>query len=355
MSAKLIDGGAVAEGIRRRLAKEVAELKARGVTPRLAAVQANDNPGSKIYVKNQKKSCEEIGLAYDLIELPPDSSQAAIEAKMDELGRDPAVTGIILQMPVPPGVDPRALQRRIPFSKDVEGMHPYNEGLVVYGDATMSPCTAHGAFLLAKGLDLAPSYVPLPAFAQKMVEAGKTTPSLYGKNVTVVGHSEIVGKPLALLFLDAFCTVTVCHIGTHPERLKAACLSADILCVATGVPQVRWNAYERALNAHMEDPAKNPKPKLPDFYLIHGDMIRPGAAVIDIAINRIPKAFDAEGRPVLDDKGRPAMQVVGDVAYEEAVEVAGWITKLAGGVGPMTVAMLLANTVAAAKAQASRG
>jgi methylenetetrahydrofolate dehydrogenase (NADP+)/methenyltetrahydrofolate cyclohydrolase len=350
MPAQLIDGGSVAAGIRAELQKEVEALKSKGVTPRLTAMQANDNPGSRIYVKNQKKSCEEIGVAYDLHEMSPESTRDEIASKIEDLGRDASVSGIILQMPVPDGVDARALQVAIPFEKDVEGMNPHNEGLVVYGDATMSPCTAHGAFLLAKGLDLPPSWDPLPGFARKMIEAGKTTASLYGKNVTVVGHSEIVGKPLALLFLDAFCTVTVCHIGTPPERLKEACLRSDVLCVATGVPQVRWNAYRRALKAHEKD-AKRPKPDLPDFYLVHGDMIRPGSAVIDIAINRIPKGFDEEGKPLLNEKGKPAMKTVGDVAYDEAVEVAGWITSLKGGVGPMTVAMLLKNTVEAAKRQ----
>ena len=352
MPAKLIDGAAVASEIKDRLAKEIEELKGSGVTPRLAAVQANDNPGSRIYVKHQRKSCEEVGLAYDLIELPPDASQADMEAKIDELGADPSVTGIILQMPVPKGVDQRALQRRIPFEKDIEGLHPHNLGTVVHGDMTMSPCTAKGAFLLAKGLDLPPSWEPLPSFAKKMVEEGKTTPSLYGKNVTIVGHSEIVGKPLALLFLDAFCTVTVCHIGTPPDRLREACLGADILCTATGVPQVRWNSYKKALKAHEKNPGESTKPIVPDFYLVHGDMIREGSAVIDIAINRIPKEFDAGGNPVLNDKGKPAMKTVGDVAYDEAIEVAGHLTKLPGGVGPMTVAMLLENTVAAAKKQA---
>lgn len=351
MAANLIDGTAVAEGILSQLRKELKELKSQGREVKLAAIQANDNPGSRIYVKNQKASCEDVGIAYDLHELPPDASEEQIAAKIDELGRDPSVTGIILQMPVPPGVNARALQRRIPFEKDVEGLHPYNQGLTVYGDMTMSPCTAKGAFLLAKGLELPPSYNPLPDFAKRMIEAGKTTASLYGKNVTIIGHSEIVGKPLALLFLDAFCTVTVCHIGTPPERLKEACLSADILCVATGVPQIRYAAYERALAAHEKDPVSNPKPSIPDFYLVHGNMIKRGAAVIDIAINRIPKAFGPDGRPAIGPKGKPEMQVVGDVAYEEALEVAGWITKLPGGVGPMTVAMLLQNTVAAAKAR----
>ena len=200
-----------------------------------------------------------------------------------------------------------------------------------------------------------PSYDPLPGFARAMVEAGKTTPNLYGKNVTVVGHSEIVGKPLALMFLDAFCTVTVCHIGSPPEKLKEACLGADILCVATGVPQVKYNAYRKARKAHKEDPEKNPKPAVPDFFLVHGDMVRPGSAVIDIAINRVPKGFDEDGAPVKNEKGKAAMRTVGDVAYDEALEVAGWITKLPGGVGPMTVAMLLENTVAAAKARAEQG
>jgi methylenetetrahydrofolate dehydrogenase (NADP+)/methenyltetrahydrofolate cyclohydrolase len=349
MPAELIDGKAVADGILSELRAEIAEMKGAGKTPRLAAVQANDNPGSKIYVKNQKKSCEDVGLAYDLHELPPDTTQDGIIARIGELAEDSSVHGIILQMPVPPGVDARALQRAIPFEKDVEGMHPHNTGLVVYGDRTMSPCTAHGAFLLARGLDLPPSYDPLPGFAESMIEAGKTTRSLYGKNVTVVGHSEIVGKPLALLFLDAFCTVTVCHIGTPPEKLKEACLGADILCVATGVPQVRYNGYQKALKAHKADPGKNPKPEVPDFYLVHGDMIRPGSAVIDIAINRIPKGFDGNGDPVKNEKGKNDMQTVGDVAYEEALEAAGHLTKLRGGVGPMTVAMLLKNTVEAAK------
>jgi methylenetetrahydrofolate dehydrogenase (NADP+)/methenyltetrahydrofolate cyclohydrolase len=353
MPAALIDGASVAAGILGDLKKELEALKGAGVTPRLAAVQANDNPGSRIYVKNQKASCEELGLAYDLVELPADSSQARIEQKIDELAADASVTGIILQMPLPDGVSAAALQRRVPFSKDVEGLHPHNQGNGVYGDMTMSPCTAKGAFLLARGLDLAPSYDPLPGFARKMIEAGKTTKSLYGKNVTIVGHSEIVGKPLALLFLDAFCTVTVCHIGTPPAKLKEACRGADILCVATGVPQARYDAYSRALKAHRNDPAVA-KPALPDFYLIHGDMIRPGSAVIDIAINRIPKGFDADGNPALNDKGKPAMTVVGDVAYDEAREVAGQITKLPGGVGPMTVAMLLQNTVAAAKKAAAK-
>ncbi len=349
MPAELIDGKVVADGILAELRKEIEEMKSAGKTPRLAAVQANDNPGSRIYVKNQKKSCEDVGIAYDLVELAPDSTQEAVAAKIEELGEDASVHAVILQMPVPSGVDARALQRLIPFEKDVEGMHPYNEGLVVYGDATMSPCTAHGAFLLARGLDLKPSYDPLPGFAKSMVEAGKTTPSLYGKNVTIVGHSEIVGKPLALLFLDAFCTVTVCHIGTPPERLKEACLGTDILCTATGVPQVRYNAYRKALKAHKADPEKTPKPEVPDFFLVHGDMIRPGSVVIDIAINRIPKGFDENGDPVKNEKGKNAMRTVGDVDYDEAAEVAGWITKLRGGVGPMTVAMLLKNTVAAAK------
>jgi len=354
MAARLIDGAAVATSIKERIKKDAADLTKKGTQPHLAAVQANDNPGSRIYVKNQQKSCEEAGIAYDLHEMPPDSTQKAVEEKIDALSRDPAVNGIILQMPVPPGVDSRVLQRRIPFEKDVEGMHPYNQGLGVYGDSTMSPCTAKGAFLLAKGLDLPPSYSPMPDFAKKMIEAGKTTVGLYGKNVTVVGHSEIVGKPLSLLFLDAFCTVTVCHVGTPPERLREATLGADILCVATGVPQFRWNAYEKALAAHEKDAKANPLPRAPDFYLVHGDMIRPGGAVIDIAINRIPKALDKSGKPVLNEKGKPDIVMVGDVAYEEALEVAGWITKLPGGVGPMTVAMLLLNTVAAAKAQAKR-
>jgi len=347
VATEIIDGEAVAKGMQEELKGTVEELKKNGTPVCLAAVQANDNPGSRIYVRSQKASCEGVGIDYRLVELAPDSSQDAVASEIQKLNEDKTVGGVILQMPVPPGVDARALQMSIASEKDVEGMTPANLGRVVYGNTQMSPCTALGAFLLARGLSMPPSYDPLPGFAKKMIEAGKTTANLYGKNVTVVGHSEIVGKPLALLFLDHFCTVTVCHIGTPAEKLIECCKKADILCAATGVPQVRWNAYRRAKKA-------GKKPSLPDFSFIKADMIKPGAAVIDIAINRVPKGFDKDGEPLKTKKGKAAMKTIGDVDFEAAKEVAGWITPVPGGVGPMTTTMLLRNTVNAAKALAGQ-
>ena len=320
MTAQLIDGSVLAEGIVTGLRTEIAALKAAGRPPLLVAVQVGENAASRVYVKNQKENCEKAGIRYRLDELSAGTSQVALAAHIGKLNADPAVSGVILQMPLPEGLDPRAAQRAIAFDKDVEGMHPANLGRVVYGDRRLAPCTAQGAFLLARSLELAPSHDPLPEFARKMIAAGKTTPGLYGKNVVVVGHSEIVGKPLALLFLDHFCTVEVCHIAT--KNLAERTRGADILCVAVGRPG-----------------------------LIRGEMVRPGGVVIDIGINRVPD-IGPDGRQALDKKGKPKMKTVGDVDFEKAREVAGFITPVPGGVGPMTVAMLLKNTVEAAKASA---
>jgi len=316
--AQIIDGNAVADRIVAELAAEVAKLKAAGRGPLLVAVQVGENAASRVYIKNQKESCEKIGISYRLDELPATTTQADLAAHIGKLNADPRVTGVILQMPLPEGLDPRAAQRAIGFEKDIEGMHPANMGRVVYGDAAQAPCTAHGAYLLARSLELPPSHDPLPEFAKRVIAAGKTTAGLYGKNVVVVGHSEIVGKPLALLFLDSFCTVSVCHIAT--KNLAEMARQADILCVAVGKPG-----------------------------LIKAEMIKPGAAVIDIGINRVPD-IGPDGKQLLNKKGKPAMKTVGDVDYEKACAVAGWITPVPGGVGPMTVAMLLKNVVEAARA-----
>jgi len=323
MTAQLIDGNAVAEGIIGGLTAEIEKLKASGNAPQLVAVQVGENPASRVYIRNQRESCEKIGIAYRLDELPADTTQDALSAHIRGLNADAAVSGVILQMPLPEGVDARRAQLEIAFEKDVEGMHPANMGRVVYGDTSLAPCTAQGAFMLARSLELAPSHDPLPEFAGRMIEAGKTTPSLYGKNVVIVGHSEIVGKPLALLFLDHFCTVEVCHIATRD--LAAKTKAADILCVAVGKAG-----------------------------LISADMIGSGAAVIDIGINRVPD-IGPDGKQKLTKKGRPKKKTVGDVDFESAKEVAGYITPVPGGVGPMTVAMLLKNTVEAARAAAGQG
>ena len=299
MPATLIDGEALAARIKADLAKDIAAIKAKtGAPPRLASVLASDNPGAKVYTRSQAKSCEEAGIAYDLVELPPDSTAAALAAKIDALGRDAAVHGILLQMPLPQGVNARDLAERIPASKDVEGITAANLGrLFFYEGAELVPCTAAAAYELIKF-------------------AGCT---IKGAECVVVGHSPIVGKPVACLIVNDLGTCTVCHIGTRD--LKAHTTKAEILVVAAGKAG-----------------------------LVRGEHIRPGATVIDVGINRVP-VLDDKGQPVVDEKGKKKMKTVGDVEFESAVKVAGAITPVPGGVGPVTVAILLRNTVRAALAR----
>jgi len=298
MTAEIIDGKRLAAEVVESVKREIHDLRAAGKPVHLVAVQVGANPASAVYIKNQKRSCEEAGLDYTLDEMPASTTAEELHARIRMLNEDAGVTGIILQMPLPEGLNAREFQKAIAPTKDVEGMNPANMGAIVYGEAVLAPCTAKGAFELIKS----------------------TGVKLEGAEVTVVGHSEIVGKPLSLLLLDEFATTTVCHIAT--KDVKAHTLNADIVVVAVGKAG-----------------------------LITADMIKPGACVIDIGINRVPVLDDA-GNPVLNEKGKPKKKTVGDVDFENAKEVAGMITPVPGGVGPMTVAMLLANTVEAAKRQA---
>ena len=319
MSATIIDGEAVAARIKEGLKKDIEALTQKGRTPHLHAVQATDNPGSKVYVKSQQKSCEEMGIKYTLDELPIDASEAALIAHIRKLNADNSVTGIILQMPAPPGVNGRKVQAEIAPHKDVEGLNPVNMGMVVFGKPHLGPCTPMGAYELLKSIPMEPSK-PIPEFMEKVIKDLGTPRGMYGKEACVVGHSEIVGKPLGLLLLHSFCTVTTCHIGT--VNLKEHTRKADILCVAVG-----------------------------KHGLITKDLVQPGAIVIDIGINRV-KATTPDGKPIMDEKtGKPKMKTVGDCG-DDVKDVAGMITPVPGGVGPMTVAMLLKNTVEAAKAMA---
>ena len=323
MAAKIIDGNSLAEQIKQQVAADAAELASTGRKPHLVAVQVGENPASKIYTNMQAKACESVGIEYQLLNLPDDMTQADLLAKMDELGADDSVTGIILQMPVPPQISARQTQAGIDPRKDVEGIHPANLGRLFFGDETVSPCTAKAAVLLLK----------------------QACPDLAGKETVVVGHSEIVGKPAAVMLLqslDASPTVTVCHVAT--ADLASHTRRAEVLIVATGVSQARWQGYNRRKKAGENPPLPNLSP------LISADMLAEGAIVIDVAINRIPKGFDDNGDPIKNDKGRNAMKTVGDVDFDAAVEKVGAITPVPGGVGPVTVAMLLANTVACAKA-----
>ena len=323
MTAKTIDGDALAEEIKQQVAADAAQLARAGRTPHLVAVQVGENPASKVYTNMQAKACESAGIEYQLLNLPDETSPAELLAKMDGLGRDDAVTGIILQMPVPRQIDARAAQVAIDPRKDVEGLHPVNLGRLFFGDETVAPCTAKAAVELLK----------------------RTCPDLAGKETVVVGHSEIVGKPIATILLqslNASPTVTVCHIAT--KDLASHTRRAEVLIVAAGVAQAKWMGYRRKTKA-------GENPPLPDLSpLIKADMIREGAIVIDVAINRIPKGFDEDGQPLKNEKGRMASKTVGDVDFQGAIQKVAAITPVPGGVGPVTVAMLLANTVACAKA-----
>ncbi len=283
-AAKLIDGRSVAKELKEGLKEEIVGLKEKyQSSPLLLAVQVGENPASASYLKSQKKGCEEIGIDYQVQQLPAEISEKELIQFIEEKNKDSKVTGIILQMPLPQQMNAEKVQEAIGPSKDVEGVNPQNMGLLMYGWPGIVPCTALAVMELIKS----------------------TETSIKGKQVTLVGHSSLVGKPLAMLLLSSpfdSATTTVCHIAT--QDLAAHTRSAEILIVAVGKPG-----------------------------LIKGDMIKEGAIVIDVGINRV------EGK------------IVGDVVFEEAKQKASLITPVPGGVGPVTTAMLMKNTVEAWKMQ----
>ncbi|NOZ63888.1 MAG: bifunctional 5,10-methylenetetrahydrofolate dehydrogenase/5,10-methenyltetrahydrofolate cyclohydrolase [Caldiserica bacterium] len=300
MAAKLLEGKEIAGKIKNEVKKEVEKFKEEGIEVSLHAVMIGDNPGSRVYARNQKKSAEEVGIVYHLHELPESQTQEEVIKFIEELNRDEKVNGIILQVPVPSHMNAREIQMSISPDKDAEGMNPYNIGLLIYGKGKLVPCTAKAAKTLLEATGL----------------------PLKGLEVTVVGHSEIVGKPLTLMLLESLFespTPTVCHIATRDLSFHTK--RADVLIVAVGKPG-----------------------------LIKGEMIKEGAVVIDIGINRVP-VLDDKGNPVLNEKGRKKMKIVGDVVFEEAEKKASFITPVPGGVGPVTTAILLRNTLEAVKLQ----
>ncbi|HIJ54018.1 MAG TPA: response regulator [Planctomycetes bacterium] len=284
MGAQLIDGRAVAKRVKEELKKEIVELKEKHKSsPLLLAVQVGENPASASYLKSQKKGCEEVGVGYHVQQLPREVTEQELLQFIKGKNQDDTITGIILQMPLPEQINAEKVQEAIDPSKDVEGVNPQNMGLLIYGWPGLVPCTALAVMELIKS----------------------TGTSIKGKQVTLVGHSSLVGKPLTLLLLSSpfdSATTTVCHIATRD--LAANTRRAEILIVAVGKPG-----------------------------LITGDMVKEGAMVIDVGINRV------EGK------------LVGDVVFEEAKEKASLITPVPGGVGPVTAAMLLKNTVEAWKIQ----
>jgi methylenetetrahydrofolate dehydrogenase (NADP+)/methenyltetrahydrofolate cyclohydrolase len=325
MTAKIIDGDAAAAEIQAQAAAQAAELVRAGRPVRLVAVQVGENPASKVYTDMQARSCQAVGIQYQLVNMPAETTPADLVARIQQLNNDPATSGIILQMPLPPQIDARQVQGTIAPGKDAEAVNPANIGKLFFSEEGVGPCTAMAARELLR----------------------RTCPDLSGKELVVVGHSEIVGKPLAVMLLQSLTaspTVTVCHVATRD--LASHTRRAEILIVATGVSQARWQSYSRRRKAG-ENP---PRPDLSP--LIKGDMLRDGAIVIDVAINRIPRGLDEKGDPLKDEKGKTMIMTVGDVDFAAAKEKVAAITPVPGGVGPVTVAILLRNTVKLAAAQA---
>jgi methylenetetrahydrofolate dehydrogenase (NADP+)/methenyltetrahydrofolate cyclohydrolase len=282
-TARIIDGKDFASRLRASIAVQVAALKrAHALTPGLAVVLVGDDPASRVYVRNKGIQAREVGMNSFDHRLPATTTQAELLAQIAALNQDPAVNGLLVQLPLPAQIDADVVIEAIAVSKDVDGFHPYNAGLLAVGSDGLVPCTPVGCLMLLK----------------------QQLDDLRGLRAVVLGRSNIVGKPIAALLLREHCTVTIAHSRTRD--LAAECRQADILVAAVGKPQ-----------------------------MVQGDWIKPGATVIDVGINRIATP---------DGKGR----LVGDVDFDAAVQVAGAITPVPGGVGPMTIACLLLNTVTAA-------
>ncbi|MBS3733353.1 MAG: bifunctional 5,10-methylenetetrahydrofolate dehydrogenase/5,10-methenyltetrahydrofolate cyclohydrolase [Phycisphaerae bacterium] len=322
MPSEIIDGKAVAAEIKQQVAVEAETLRQAHHPPSLVAVQVGDDPASELYTNMQRRNCAAVGINYQLLNLFGDISQHGLLQQIDTLNRSDTVDGIVLQLPLPAHIDTRAAQMEIDPAKDVEGVHPENMGRLFYGGWVTADCTPMAAVELLR----------------------RVREDMSGLEAVVIGHSAIVGKPLAMLLLqsiDRSPTVTICHVATRD--LTAHTRQADIVVAATGVRQMRWLRYKH-------DRAAGKSPERPDLSpLITSDMIKPGATVIDVAINRIPVGFDDTGEPLRDDEGKVWLQTVGDVDFDACRAVAGAITPVPGGVGPVTVAMLLRNTIACAE------
>ena len=277
---QLLEGRSVAQKLKEEIKQEIVRLDSPLV---LASIMVGDNTGVQAYVKSQRKIAEELGITYQLHKFSPDTQENELSIFIQKLNSDKEVNGIILQMPLPAHIDYKKISSFIIPEKDVEGIHPLNMGKIIFGKGNVLPCT--------------------PAAVMELLK--ETGVDLYGKEVVVVGHSEIVGKSLALLLLDKFATVSVCHIGTSKAgKLEEHLRKAEILIVAVGKPE-----------------------------FIKGEWIKEGAIVIDVGINRV------------GDK------IVGDVEFKEAQKRASWITPVPGGVGPLTTAILMRNLIEAVKLQ----
>lgn len=324
MPAQLIDGNAVAAEMLAALKPDIVALTAAGHTPHLAAIRANDDAGSGWYAKAQAAHCAENGLRYTLVEPGAQAGEDEIIAAIHKLNADPAVSAILLHLPLPKGCDYLRLVNAIDPAKDAEGVHPVNLGkLLATGTADPAPCTAIGAVELVR----------------------RIRPDLSGAKALVLGRSAIVGKPAALLLLNLNASVI---IGHSRSDVAALCKEADVIIAATGAAAVKWARYNRALQAWKNGQGEKPAPA--DLSpLVKGNMLKPGAILVDVGVNHIPTGLDADGEPLKNEKGRVAMQYVGDIEVESAREVAAHLTNPKGGSGPVTNAYLLRNTVNAAR------
>jgi len=282
MSAKIIDGTAIANEIKAILTEKVKTLQEKkGIAPGLAVVIVGDNPASRVYVNMKKKACAQLGIYSEEHTIAGDCSEDELSNLIKKLNNDRKIHGILVQLPLPDQIDESKILNLIDVKKDVDGFHPISVGKLVIGEDCFLPCTPNGIVELIH----------------------RTGIQLKGKNVTIVGRSNIVGKPTAFLLLREHATITICHSRT--ADLKGECKRADVLVAAIGKPE-----------------------------MITADYIKPGAVVIDVGVNRIDTA--------------ESKKLVGDVNFEEAKEIAGYITPVPGGVGPMTITMLMNNTVVAA-------
>ena len=288
MTAQLIDGVALSIKLRADVAMRAAALRARGVTPGLAVIVVGENPASQIYVRNKVKACEDSGLYSVLEKYPATLPEAELLARVAVLNQDPAIHGILVQLPLPPHIDAHKVIEAISPGKDVDGFHVASAGALMVGQPGFWPCTPYGCMKMLESLNDGKGY------------------ELRGKHAVVIGRSNIVGKPMALMLLQKNATVTICHSAT--ANLKAITLQADVIVAAVGKRGV-----------------------------LTADMVKAGAVVIDVGMNRIAAGEPGEGK------------LCGDVDFEGVRQVAGYITPVPGGVGPMTITMLLVNTLQAAE------
>ncbi len=279
MSAQLIEGKKISDSIREEIKLEADRLKSEGITPGLVVILVGEDPASQVYVRNKAKACEQLGYYSEVVRLPAETSQQELLSLIDRYNSDDKVNGILVQLPLPKHIEEKAIIDAIAVEKDVDGFHPESVGNLMIGDDTLLPCTPAGVIELLKRTGNDPA----------------------GKHAVVIGRSNIVGKPVAMLLLREHATVTICHSRTPnlPEIAK----QADILIAAVGVPK-----------------------------LVKKEWVKPGAVVIDVGVNRLPDG-----------------KLCGDVDFDDVVDTAGWITPVPGGVGPMTITMLMANTLKAAK------